>query len=91
MSPIDCEKIEIAIKMGPLKRKYLSTPENHSQHGLYKLYRKLADIDIVVFKFKLGPGYVLVYYASNKILSSDWLNTNLILDDVWLVGSNVRL
>ena len=33
---------------------------------------------------------VVVYYALNKIMNSDWLNTNLTLDDVWLVGSNVR-
>ena len=25
------------------------------------------------------------------MLTSDWLNTNLTLDDVWLVGGNVRL
>ena len=31
-----------------------------------------------------------IYYASNKILNSDWLNTNLTLVDVWLGGSNVR-
>ena len=31
------------------------------------------------------------YYALNKILNSDWLNANLTLDDVWLVGGNVRL
>ena len=32
------------------------------------------------------------YYALNKILCSDWLNTNLSLGDVWLVGSTyVRL
>ena len=31
------------------------------------------------------------YYALKKILTSDWLNTNLALDDVWLVGGNVRL
>ena len=30
------------------------------------------------------------YYALNKILNSDWLNTNLTLVDVWLAGSNVR-
>ena len=30
------------------------------------------------------------YYAQNMILNSDWLNTYLTLDDVWLVGSNVR-
>ena len=30
------------------------------------------------------------YYALNKILNSDWLNTNLTSVDVWLVGSNVR-
>ena len=30
------------------------------------------------------------YYALNKILNSDWLNTNLTLVDVWLGGSNVR-
>ena len=28
------------------------------------------------------------YYALNKILNSDWLNTNLTLVDVWLAGSN---
>ena len=31
-----------------------------------------------------------LYYALNKILNSDWLNTNLTLVDVWLGGSNVR-
>ena len=30
------------------------------------------------------------YYALNKILNSDWLNTDLTLVDVWLEGSNVR-
>ena len=30
------------------------------------------------------------YYAVNKILNSDWLTTNLTLDDVWLIGNNVR-
>ena len=30
------------------------------------------------------------YYALNKILNSNWLNTNLTLVDVWLGGSNVR-
>ena len=30
------------------------------------------------------------YYALNKILNSDWLNTNLTLVDIWLAGSNVR-
>ena len=40
--------------------------------------------------------YVLIkdfnkfYYALNKILNSDWLNTNLTSDDVWLVRSNVN-
>ena len=33
---------------------------------------------------------MLDYYALNKILTSDWLNTNLTLVDVWLGGSNVR-
>ena len=33
---------------------------------------------------------VMDYYALNKILNSDWLNTNLTLVDVWLGGSNVR-
>ena len=28
-----------------------------------------------------------VYYALNKILNSDWLNTNLTLADVWLAGA----
>ena len=32
----------------------------------------------------------MVYYALNKILNSDWSNTNLTLGDVWLAGSNVR-
>ena len=31
------------------------------------------------------------YYALHKMLTSDWSNTNLTLDDVWLVGGNVRL
>ena len=31
-----------------------------------------------------------IYYSLSKILSSDWLNTNLILDNVWLVGTNDR-
>ena len=31
-----------------------------------------------------------IYYALSKILNSDWLNTNITLVDVWLVGSNVR-
>ena len=30
------------------------------------------------------------YYALNKILNSDWLNTNLTLVNVWLAGGNVR-
>ena len=30
------------------------------------------------------------YYALNKILNSDWLNTNLTLDYVWLLRSNAR-
>ena len=34
--------------------------------------------------------YIHNYYALNKILNSDWLNTNLTLVDVWLEGSNVR-
>ena len=33
---------------------------------------------------------IACYYALNKILNSDWLNTNLTLVDVWLGGSNVR-
>ena len=33
---------------------------------------------------------LLVYYALNKILSSDWLNTSLTLGDVWSVENNVR-
>ena len=33
---------------------------------------------------------IVYYYALNRILNSDWLNTNLTLVDVWLAGSNVR-
>ena len=33
----------------------------------------------------------LNYYALNKMQSSDWLNTNLTLDDVRLAESNVML
>ena len=31
------------------------------------------------------------YYALNKMQSSDWLTTNLTLDDVRLVGSNLTV
>ena len=34
---------------------------------------------------------VWYYYALNKMQSSDSLNTNLALNDVMLVGSNVTL
>ena len=37
-----------------------------------------------------SKGDNVAYYALNKILNSDWLNTNLTLVDVWLEGSNVR-
>ena len=37
-----------------------------------------------------SPADVLYYYALNKMLNSDWLNTDLTLVDVWLGGSNVR-
>ena len=30
------------------------------------------------------------YYALNKILNSDWLNTNLTFNYLWLLRSNVR-
>ena len=33
---------------------------------------------------------IVYYYALNKILNSDWLNTNLTLVDVWSVRINVR-
>ena len=39
---------------------------------------------------RISCANILYYYALNKILNSDWLNTNLTLNDVWLVGSNVR-
>ena len=54
---------------------------------------------LVKFSFGQGPGveyqspqlhYIHFYYVLNKILNSDWLNTNPNLVDVWLAGSNVR-
>ena len=41
------------------------------------------------FPLHLNVSYILIYYALNKLLNSDCLNTNLTLVDVWLVGSNV--
>ena len=41
--------------------------------------------------FSTSEGYHDFYYALNKILSSDWLNTSITLGDIWSVGSNVRL
>ena len=38
----------------------------------------------------VAVGNESVYYALNKILNSDWLNTNLTLVDVLLEESNVR-
>ena len=48
---------------------------------------------LIQSRFQEDEARILIYsyYAFNKILTSDWLNTNLILDDVWLVGGNVRL
>ena len=38
--------------------------------------------------FRNSPKPIIdLYYALNKILNSDWLNTNLTLVDVWLAGS----
>ena len=39
----------------------------------------------------LSVSSVIIYYALNKMQGSDWLNTNLALNDVMLVGSNVTL
>ena len=39
-----------------------------------------GEFSTLVFPYKFN------YYALNKILNSDWSNTNLTLVDVWLAG-----
>ena len=51
-------------------------------HGYEDHYQILKEITRMFHK--------ICYYALNKILNFDWLNSNLNFVDVWLSESNVR-
>ena len=66
---------------------------------LYFIFEESVQSGIVLhhlpkLHFELGDKRIknnnIYYYALNKILNSDWLNIQLTLVPVWLVGSNVR-
>ena len=64
---------------------------NLSKHNI-RFYSNELERKITKGNNKLTPWMhnIISYYALNKILNSDWSNTNLSLVDVWLAGSNVR-